>query len=54
MDEEIRDKCEVLACSKPQPSEAGKKKAAKSAEVCLILWLQSAWVQLFLVTSCSL
>ena len=33
MDEETQARCEVLACQKPPPAEAGRKKAAKTAEV---------------------
>ena len=33
MDEETQARCEVLACQKPPPAEAGRKKAVKTAEV---------------------
>ncbi len=35
MDEDIRARCEVLACKRPPPpAEGARKKAPKSTEVC--------------------
>ncbi len=37
MDEDIQERCEVLACTRPPPPAEGRKKAPKSTEVCVTL-----------------